>query len=251
MKNILALILLGFWSNFLIAQDRDLKNEILVNQDFDFVKKKALEIVASGFNAGDGYSEVWIRDYNTFIELSAQVFDYQVLKENLRVFFRLQGDDGNIVDGFIPQAKAVNSEGGYKYIYTDLEPTYCGHKNTVETDHETSLIQAVYKLVKLSGRNDLLNEQIGKMTVADRMELAINFLLKNRWSEKYQLIFGATTADWGDVQQSDPWGVTIDANTKFCVDIYDNAMLVIALNNLMELLPDRQSKWQPLKEKIA
>ncbi|MCB0684938.1 MAG: hypothetical protein KDC53_00395, partial [Saprospiraceae bacterium] len=50
---------------------------------------------------------------------------------------------------------------------------------------------------------------------------------------------------------SDPWGVTIDANTKFCVDIYDNAMLVIALNNLMELLPDRQSKWQPLKEKIA
>lgn len=34
---------------------------------------KALEIVKTGFNAGDGYGEVWIRDYNTFIELSAGV----------------------------------------------------------------------------------------------------------------------------------------------------------------------------------
>ena len=151
------------------------------------------------------------------------------------VFFRLQGKDGNIVDGFILQSKAVKSDSGYQYIYTDLEPNYCGHKNTVETDHETSLIQAVYKLIKSSGTNEILQEEVGNMTVARRMEFALEFLLNHRWSEKFGLIYGATTADWGDVQHSDPWGVTIDAQTHFCVDIYDNAMLIIAINNLIEI----------------
>jgi hypothetical protein len=40
---------------------------------FPFVKAKVREIMKAGFNAGDGYREVWIRDYNTFIELAAQV----------------------------------------------------------------------------------------------------------------------------------------------------------------------------------
>jgi hypothetical protein len=45
----------------------DLKAQIQNNEGFAFVKKKALDIVKTGFNAGDGYGEVWIRDYNTFI----------------------------------------------------------------------------------------------------------------------------------------------------------------------------------------
>ncbi|MBK8503892.1 MAG: hypothetical protein IPL46_17775 [Saprospiraceae bacterium] len=173
------------------------------------------------------------------------------MKENLLVFCRLQGEDGNIVDGFIPKSKAVASEGGYQYIYSELEPDYCGHKNTVETDHESSLIQAVYKLIKVSNRLDILDEKVGNITVSDRMELALQFLLDNRWSDKYELIYGATTADWGDVQHSHPWGVTIDENTHFCVDIYDNAMMVIALNNLIELKPGLKDKWEPVRDKIA
>lgn len=80
--------------------------------------------------------------------MSAEVFDTKQLEENLLVFFRLQGDNGNIIDGFIPREKAEASTGGYDYICKDLEPNYCGHKNTVETDHESSLVQAVYKYVK-------------------------------------------------------------------------------------------------------
>ncbi|WP_201741449.1 hypothetical protein [Sinomicrobium soli] len=76
------------------------------------VREKALQLARNGFNAGDGYMEVWIRDYNTFINLAAEVNDRELLKENLRVFFRLQGEDGNIVDGFIPKSKAVVSDGG-------------------------------------------------------------------------------------------------------------------------------------------
>ena len=232
-------------------KDRELAGKIDGNANFKKVKSMALDVVKTGFNAGDGYGEVWIRDYNTFIELSAEVLPKKTLKENLLVFFRLQRKDGNIVDGFIPQSKAVATEGGYKYIYTDLEPTYCGHKNTVETDHETSLVQAVCKYVKKTDDTDFLNEKVGDKTVSQRLEDAMTFLLNHRWSEKYGLIWGATTADWGDVQHCHPWGVFITDDTKYSIDIYDNAMFVIALNNLIEMLPDRKEKWQAVRDSVA
>jgi len=233
------------------SEKDDLRNAIKNNEYFAFTKKKALEIVKTGFNAGDGYGEVWIRDYNTFIELSADVYPKESLKENLRVFFRLQRGDGNIIDGFIPKEKAKQTEGGYDYIFTDLEPNYAGHKNTVETDHETSLVQAVYKYVNKTGDTDFLDEKIGDKTVAERLEWAMEFLFNHRWSDKYKLIYGATTADWGDVQHCHPWGVFITKNTKFCVDIYDNAMLLIALDNMMEMVPATKKKWQPIRKRIA
>ncbi|GAA3561800.1 hypothetical protein [Snuella lapsa] len=232
-------------------ENKALAKKILTDPGFKEVKERALEVVKTGFNAGDGYGEVWIRDYNTFIELSAEVFDKETLKENLLVFFRLQGEDGNIIDGFIPKEKAVQTEGGYQYIYSDLEPNYCGHKNTVETDHETSLIQAVYKYIKKTGDTGFLSIKIGDITVAERMEQSMAFLMDHRWSEKYGLIYGATTADWGDVQHTHPWGVYITDDTVYCVDIYDNAMLLIALDNMMELIPETKGKWQAIRDEVA
>lgn len=231
--------------------NKQLAQKILLNKEFDQVKTKALEVVKTGFNAGDGYGEVWIRDYNTFIELSAEVFDSKELEENLLVFFRLQGNDGNIVDGFIPKEKAVTTEGGYQYINSHLEPNYSGHKNTVETDHESSLVQAVYKYVKKTGNTDFLKLKVGETTVAERLERSMQFLMDYRWSSKFGLIYGATTADWGDVQHSHPWGVYITEDTKYCVDIYDNAMMIIALDNLMEMVPGTKIKWQPIMDKLA
>lgn len=232
-------------------QNKELADKILANKEFGQIQEKALEVVKTGFNAGDGYGEVWIRDYNTFIALSAKVFDAPELEENLLVFFRLQGQDGNIIDGFIPKEKAVETEEGYKYICTDLEPNYCGHKNTVETDHESSLVQAVYKYVKKTGNRDFLNTKVGNSTVANRMEMAMQFLLDYRWADKFGLIYGATTADWGDVQHTHPWGVYITDDTKYCVDIYDNAMMLIALDNMMELVPETKTKWQQIRDDIA
>ena len=229
----------------------DWKEQVANNEFYAFTKEKALDIVKTGFNAGDGYGEVWIRDYNTFIELSAEVYPTETLKENLRVFFRLQREDGNIIDGFIPREKAKETEVGYKYIFTDLEPDYAGHKNTVETDHETSLVQAVYKYVQKTGDTEFLNELIGDKSVAERMEWSMEFLLNHRWSEEHGLIYGATTADWGDVQHCHPWGVFITEETKFCLDIYDNAMLLIALDMLMEMVPATKEKWQPIHKQIA
>jgi len=234
-----------------LDSEQDLAKEILQNEEFKTVKKMALNTVKTGFNAGDGYGEVWIRDYNTFIALSTEVYDAKEIEENLLVFFRLQDKDGGIVDGFIPKEKAVTSEGGYDYINTELEPRYSGHKNTVETDQESSLIQAIYKYVSKTGNRNFLNTKVGGHTVGERMVFAMQYLLNQRWANQYGLIYGATTADWGDVQHTHPWGVYITEDTKFCVDIYDNAMMLIALDNMMELLPKTKGKWLEIRDSIA
>ncbi len=231
------------------ANNKQLAESIVKNEYFPFVKSKAIEIMKSGFNAGSGYREVWIRDYNTFIELASNVFPKEELKENLLVFCRMQGDDGNIIDGFTPIEKIRKNS--YDFSYSKLEPRYAAHKNSVETDQESSLIQAVFKYIKLTGDSSILNEKVGDKTVSERLEWAMDFLMKNRFNKEYGLIIGATTADWGDVQPEHSLGVILDANTHPAIDIYDNAMFVIALNNLTEMLPTTQPKWNPIKENIV
>ena len=115
MKKVLSLfvvlLIVGCTAKKENKKNKELVNKILTNKEFKQVKDKAIEVVKTGFNAGDGYGEVWIRDYNTFIELSAEVSEAKDLEENLLVFFRLQGEDGNIIDGFIPKEKAEHTEG--------------------------------------------------------------------------------------------------------------------------------------------
>ncbi|MEZ0182204.1 hypothetical protein AB9T89_08150 [Flavobacterium oncorhynchi] len=229
--------------------DKKMSEKIKNDQNMAFVKKKALEVIKTGVNAGDGYREVWIRDYNTFIELAAQVTKKEDIKENLLVFFRMQGDDGNIIDGYTPKEQI--GAGETDFSYSKLEPRYAAHKNTVETDQETSLVQAVYKYIHLTGDKSILAEKVGDKTVAKRLEWSMDFLMKNRYTTKYGLITGATTADWGDVQPEEGYGVDLDGNTHMACDIYDNAMFIVALNNMMEILPSTKTKWQKIKTDVA
>jgi len=231
------------------AVDKELAEKIAKNEYFPLVKANAMEVMKTGFNAGDGYREVWIRDYNTFIELAAQVFPKEELKENLLVFCRMQGEDGNIIDGFTPIEKV--GAVAYDFSYSKLETRYAAHKNTVETDQESSLIQAVYKYTQLTGDTSILAVKVGDKTVAERLVWAMDFLMQNRFNKQYGLIIGATTADWGDVQPEHGWGVDLDNNTHKAIDIYDNAMFIIALNNLTDMIPSAKQKWNPIKESIA
>jgi glycogen debranching enzyme len=244
-------ILFAFVSTAQVKKGEDKIQAVKAQNEvyFPFVKNKALEVMKSGFNAGDGYREVWIRDYNTFIELAARVNPKEVLKENLLVFCRMQGEDGNIIDGFTPIEKV--GAVAYDFSYSKLETRYAAHKNTVETDQESSLVQAVYKYIKLTGDRSILDEKVGGKTVSQRLEWAMDFLMKNRFNAKYGLIIGATTADWGDVQPEHGWGVDLDKNTHLAIDIYDNAMFVIALKDLMEMIPATQKKWDVIKKDIA
>jgi glycogen debranching enzyme len=211
-----------------------LNQQILQDPRLDQVEGMALKLLG-GFSAGTSYSEIWIRDFNTFIDGSLRVHDKESVKEKLLLFFKIQGADGNVPDGAI---KSNQANVGYKYIHSELAPGWAAHKNTVETDQESSLIQAVKKYVDSTGDKTILTESIGGQTVLARMDVALQYVLKHRWSEKYSLVTGATTVDWGDMQAQNGWGIVINDQTKWAVDIYDNAMFLMAVNDFILLMPE-------------
>lgn len=248
MKNILLLVVLLLGVTLKVkVQEQQLAAQITADKTLDTVYAKAAALLSKGFNAGDGYPQVWIRDFNTFIETSCKVYSSDSIRKNLLTFLKLQQANGEIVDGYVLKGHVTWNDPN---IYTsDNDHTHVGFKNTVETDQETSLIQAIAKYIRITGDRSILQENIAGKTALNRLELAIAYLLKNRYSAKYQLITGATTQDWGDVQIEGGAVVDIDKNTHWAVDIYDNAMLVIALNDMAgfyKTAKDRQ-KWQQIK----
>ena len=210
-----------------------LAGSIAADNKLDTVQTRALKLL-SGFSAGTSYNEVWIRDFNTFINGSLKVHPKEKVKEMLLMFFKIQGSDGNIVDGLVDSAKAAV---GYQYRYSRLLPGSAAHKNTVETDQESSLVQAVKKYVDITGDNSILFEVIDAKTVLQRIEDALVYIQKHRWSAQYGLVTGATTIDWGDVQPETGWGVAINNKTKWAIDIYDNAMYVMAIHDFLSIKP--------------
>ncbi len=242
-SSMLLLILVGQMSRALGQQPSqpqvepaELARVILADDQLRSVLNKAEQLLKTGLNAGSGYGEVWIRDLNTFIELSLQVNDAQPIREALLTFFKFQGPDGNIVDGFIPKEQAGV---GYKYRRSPLAPESMAHKNTVETDQESSLVQAVRKYVEVTKDRAILDEEIDGKSVRQRLALALDYVLNHRFDDKYGLVWGATTVDWGDVQPEHVWGVELDSDSHLTLDIYDNAMLLIALQDYLTLVGDR------------
>jgi hypothetical protein len=214
--------------------DRDLAQRILQDERMDTVVRMGQELLKSGMNAGSSYSEVWIRDLNTFIVPLLDVAPPQSVRDALLVFFHFQGEDGNIVDGYVPK-KAGHV--GYKYRFTATKPDLKAHKNTVETDQESSLVQAVCRYVRKTKDTAVLDEVVRDISVRRRLETAMEYPLRHRYSEKHGLIWGATTADWGDVQPEHKWGVELDENSHRAIDIYDNALLLVAIGEYLETVP--------------
>jgi glycogen debranching enzyme len=218
----------------------------------DTVKTMATQLIKKGFTAGDGYGEVWIRDLNTFMELACKVNDKAAIRKSLVTFLKFQQPDGGILDGYVPNPKGSGVP--YNYYHSDLAPGYAGHKNTVETDQETSLIQAVAKYINGTGDQSILTDTVASLTIQRHLERAMQFLLTKRFDAKHGLIWGATTADWGDVQPEHEWGVEINANTHRAIDIYDNAMFVIAINDYLgfaNLTKKERSYWTKTRNNLT
>jgi len=212
--------------------DKDLARTILADKTLDKVAALAEDLLRTGFRAGDQYAEVWIRDYNSFMELACAVTPKDTLKKYLRLFFQFQELDGSILDGVTPAGEA---KGGYNYYYSPLAPEYAGHKNTVETDQESSLVQAVAAYVQATGDAAFLDESIAGRTVRRRLKWALEFVRRRKMAPKYGLVYSATTQDWGDVQPEHRWGVEADENTHWSVGIYANAMFALALEKYVGL----------------
>jgi hypothetical protein len=230
---------------------KELAARIMADKTLDSVYTMAGSLLKNGFTAGDGYPQVWIRDFNTFIELSCEVYDRKVIRENLLTFLRLQQPDNEIVDGYVLKGHVTWDDPN---IYTAAADTgHVGFKNTVETDQETSLIQALGKYIRITGDKALLDENIAGRTVYQRLSDAVEYLMKNRYSAKYGLLTGATTQDWGDCQVEGGAVVDIDDKTHWAIDIYDNAMFVIALKDMEDFATGEADKikWAELRKKTS
>lgn len=249
MRRLLTILVVAFLTAS-CAQTAALKRTIAEDKLMAQVDSMAKALAATGFNAGSVYKEIWIRDFNTFIELSLEVMPRAEVREVLDTFIDFQAEDGNIPDAFVEVATADNL--GYKYRFCKARPGMAAHKNTVETDQESSFVQAVAQYVAITGDYDYLKEVRAGKTVLEHLEDAMSYLRHEKWNDTYGLITGATTADWGDVQPEHGWGVEIDENTHYTIDIYDNAMFALALDELcmLEGGSDSAHRWLKLRDTL-
>jgi len=233
------------------SAEHKLPQKILEDKRMDDVVRMGYELLKSGMNAGSGYSEVWIRDLNTFIVPLLDVVPKHLIRDALLVFFHLQGREGDIADAYVP-IKADHV--GYEYRFSATSPDLKAYKNTVETDQESSLVQAVCRYIRKTADAAFLDEAVRDISVRKRLEMALEYPLKHRYSEKYGLIWGATTADWGDVQPEHEWGVEFDHNSHRAIDIYDNALLLVAIGEYLEIVGggdlEQAIKWTAYQERL-
>ena len=250
----LGLILVLLISPLYAFAQKELAREILEDERLETVKEMGYEILKTGFNAGDGYQQVWARDLNTFVRHSLEVMPREKVREALIGFLKFQGFDGNMPGGYEEVPPEHSADNYHTHSRYDM-PGYVFHKNTVETDQETSVIQSFYKYIQKTGDYGILEEEVNGKTVYERLAFSLDYLMKWKFNEEYGLLWGATTTDWGDVQpMHDPSvnGTKYDEYSAPAIDIYDNAMFLIALDNFIELSSDEavREHWQSVYDHV-
>ncbi|NJO91782.1 MAG: hypothetical protein HC831_24550 [Chloroflexia bacterium] len=87
-------------------------------------------------------------------------------------------------------------------------------------------------------------------SVLQRVEKAIDFLYRERWASEFGLIFGAVTVDWGDISPDVNNGIGANlrpGSSHIAVDVYDNAMLSLAIAKYIGFLDagsPKKEEWQ-------
>ena len=230
---------------------QQLAETILNDTTLHQVDSMARSIISQGFNAGSGYSQIWARDMNTFIEVACEETNQTDIRNAILLFFALQQPNDEMIDGYVLKPDFTWYD-NHPY-YADAAPDHVGFKNTVETDQESSLIQIVGKYIRKTGDTSILREDVAGRTVLERTDDMVDYLMRERYSEQYGLLFGAMTADWGDVQPNDDFGSDMNELSSRAIDVYDNAMFLIALDYLQEMTDDASllKKWKGIREQIA
>lgn len=254
MKKQFGLILMGsvaFLSCTTTNPQQQLAETILNDTTLHQVDSMARSIISQGFNAGSGYSQIWARDMNTFIEVACEETNQTDIRNAILLFFALHQPNDEMIDGYVLKPDFTWYD-NHPY-YADAAPDHVGFKNTVETDQESSLIQIVGKYIRKTGDTSILREDVAGRTVLERMDDMVDYLMRERYSEQYGLLFGAMTADWGDVQPNDDFGCDMNELSSRAIDVYDNAMFLIALDYLQEMTDDASllKKWKGIREQIA
>ncbi len=167
----------------------------------------------SGFAAGGGYPQIWLRDANTILPASRWYYGEAWLRTWLEEHLAFQDAAGGLRDWIDNRGEA--------------------DKNTTETDQETSAVQAAAEVAALLGP-DWLRKPVAGVPIIERLDRALRYVLAERFDRTLGLVNGAHTIDWGDVDMNDAdqSAVYTDADTHWTADIYDQAMFYQAANAL-------------------
>lgn len=171
----------------------------------NFLSWRFNSISVSGFSAGAGYPQIWIRDSATIMPVARYTHSKSELTSWIKAHLSIQENDGALQDW-------IMGNGEYD-------------KNTVESDQESSIVIAAYEISKSIGY-DWLSEEINSKSILLRLSDALNYLFLHRLDSYTGLIKSGHTADWGDVSNefSDQRATDLHKNSNEVVGIYTNSM---------------------------
>jgi hypothetical protein len=190
----------------------------------------------AGFAAGTSYPQIWLRDAATIIPASRLFYPAPYLVSWIEEHLAFQRPDGSLEDWIDASGKA--------------------DKNTTETDQEASAVLGAAQAVRILGL-EWPGKNIRGVSILERLDRALRFVLSARFDKTQGLVTGAHTADWGDVdmEDADQKAIYTDAKTNWTVDIYDQAIVYGAGRALAELwdgrgAPDKVRFWRDASEKL-
>jgi hypothetical protein len=118
-----------------------------------------------------------------FIEGSLLLHDTKIIRHNHLYFYNLQQSKCEIIDGYVLRGHV--SWFNPNIFYSAWDSTYIGFKNTLKTDQENSLIQAIYKSIRKTGDYSFHKEPVNGKILIDGLIWPVDYLMVNRNSNKY------------------------------------------------------------------
>ncbi|NRA44113.1 MAG: hypothetical protein HRU09_04045 [Oligoflexales bacterium] len=150
-------------------------------------------------NAGSQYPMVWVRDLATIQEAYLNYLDFEKNQDShwSELFFRFQDNEMGV-----PDWVALNQQ-HYSITYD---------KNTVSSDQELWLVHGIFYAIEKGRLNpEWLEKKTRELSHQKHIEMAISWLINNRYSSKHTCITSGHTIDWGDVG---PFGADSSTSTK-------------------------------------
>ena len=212
-----------------------------------------------GFGAGDLYPQIWLRDSATLLPLTRYYYDRDELTSWIEEHLAGQQTDGALFDWiargrpdafrtWAPQVRELYAAGGV---------VLSADKNTTESDQEASAVRAVYLAFQVVRDRAWLRKPILGRSVIERATSALEYVLTRRRDRASGLVFGALTADWGDVSPTyaDQRAIYLDERTPRATGLYASALVAQAARDLSELyavLGDaiRAQRWRTESEHL-
>jgi hypothetical protein len=116
----------------------------------------------SGFRAGAGYPQVWLRDSATILPLARYLYPREYLTSWLEEHLAHQQRDGALLD-WIAQGRAVQFRKWApqaRDLFASGPLAVSGDKNTTEADQETSAVDAAFQAWRATGDTPWLKKPI-------------------------------------------------------------------------------------------